>query len=406
MQKISIHIILFYLLIGTVSVFAQNREENSVLDSLKNRIEIIKKELPGLEQRKDATYFATKRELDLTYFYKDYEQYVQDEELDKAKELIDKKLDRAELMGDNYLIKIYRDYKEKLNMAMKLQRMKYQQLLSSEKNFNKELDKYIKKPTAESYQKARHITDLALKYAVENKWDKSIAYLKSFKAYVDALIFDFESPYDLRELTHSKSKFEKIFNDLINTDSLGSLRRADTLLEHCYEYSLNTKSKISPEYFKRQKAVVATAISDYLERSGKNSEFANMTDQAVILSRDSLNQNGVFKWHQYVVVINTFTPTSSSPIIQKGEAIIDADKTLMKYMRVNKLGTLEDGDKMGRTFLIPYKDGEKRSEFQYYSGSGAIQYMACYTMIISPDRTKEISKYLPPMIFEDEQTGK
>jgi hypothetical protein len=407
MQKIAIHIILLYLLIGPFAASAQNREKSTgVLDSLKNRIALINKELPRLEQKKDAAYYATKRELGLTYFYMDYEQYVQDEELERAKDLIDNKLEKAELMGDNYSVKIYRDYKERLNMAMKLQRMKYQQLLSSEKTFRKEINKYIKEATAESYQKARHITDLALKYAVENKWDKSIAYLKNFKAYIDALIFDYASPFDLHELTRSKSSFEKVFNNLLNTDSLSTLKKADTLLEHCYEYSVNTKAKVTPEYFKRQKAVVATAISDYLERSGQNSEIANMTDQAVVVRRDSINYNGVFKWHQYVVVINTFIPSSSSPIIQKGEAIIDADKTLMKYMRVNKLGTLEDGDKMGRTFLIPFKNGEKRSEFQYYSSSGAVQYMACYTMIISPDKTKEISKYLPPMIFKDEQAGK
>ncbi len=407
MKKLSGYLMGLLLITFYTGAGAQDREKTSgVLDSLNNRIEILNKELPVLEQKKDAAYYSTKRELDLTYFYRDYEKFVFDEDLDKAEDLIDKKLEKAELLSDNYSVKIYRNYKEKLNMAMKLQRVKYQQLLSSEKTFRKEFDKYVKEATLESYRKAGQITDLALKYANDNKWENTTEYLKKYRSYVDALQFDLASPYDLHELTRSNKNFEKVFTTLLASDSLSSLKEADTLVQNCYQYSLNTKSKLTPEYFQKQKAIVATAISDFLERAGINNQLAALTDQAIVVKRDSINRNGVYKWHQYIVVINTFKPKSASSIIQKGEAIINADKTLMNYMRVNKLGELKDGDKMGRTFLIPYVDGEKQSDFQYISENGSWQYMACYTMIINSYKTKEISKYLPPMILEDEQAEK
>jgi hypothetical protein len=246
------------------------------------------------------------------------------------------------------------------------------------------------------------MVDLAKKYAQENNLTETIRYLEIYEAYTKAVIFDHGSAYDLATLTNEEKEFQKVFQPLISSDSLVKIQEAETLLEHCMNYGRLTNSDLKEEYFKKQELLVATALTEKLEREGREKELARYTDQAVTARFDTLNPRGVFRWHDQVIVIDEFLPTSGMENVKKGEAIMHADKMLAAYLQKNKLCQSVNDLKFGYAFIIPYKSNAKNTAFYYNAVSRKWQYMACYTVIVSPAYTLEVSKFMPPIFYEDE----
>ncbi|NJM16954.1 MAG: hypothetical protein HC896_17665 [Bacteroidales bacterium] len=52
--------------------------------------------------------------------------------------------------------------------------------------------------------------------------------------------------------------------------------------------------------------------------------------------------------------------------------------------------------------MLPYLVDNKKADFIFDFRNNAWQFMMCYTMVVSKYYTKEISKYMPPMKFEQE----
>jgi hypothetical protein len=194
----------------------------------------------------------------------------------------------------------------------------------------------------------------------------------------------------------------KIFLPLVESDSLERVKEARVLVTHCANYSVLTGAHLDPEYFARQDLAVTTAISDLLEKEGREKELARYTNQAVEARFDTLNPCGVFNWHDQIIVIDEFIPTSAMENVRKGEAIMHADKMLAAYLTKNKLcGSIGDL-KYGHTFIIPYQSTAKNSAFYFNRLTRKWQYMACYTVVVNPGYTLEVSKYMPPLKFSDE----
>jgi hypothetical protein len=362
----------------------------------------LQKQISRLKQTRDVSYYNLQRELDLTLFVKAYEEYVIDEDLDKARELVESRLERAEFRRDQYSLKYYNKYKDNIFALIKQQHMYYQQLFLKEKNFKKEFEQYTEPGILESFQKAQRMVNLALKFARENNLTETIKYLEVYLAYTEALIFDAGSAYDLASLTNSEKEFEKVFQSLIASDSLKDIKEAETLLAHCMNYGRLTGSSLNGEFFKRQGLLVTAALSDRLDREGREKELAKYTDQAVTAKFDTLNPRGVFKWHDQIIVIDEFLPTSGMENVKKGEAIMHADKMLAAYLQKNKLCQSVQDLKFGYAFIIPYKSNAKNTAFYYNPSSRKWQYIACYTLVVSPNYTIEVSKFMPPLFFEDE----
>lgn len=371
-------------------------------DSLDRRMDYLQQQTARLKQTRDVSYYNMQRELDLTIFVKAYEEYVVDEDLDKARELVLVRLERAEFRRDQYSIKFYHRYQDDAYALIKQQRMHYQQLFQKEKNFRKEFDRYIAPGTLDSYLKAQRMVDLAKKYAQENNFTETLRYLEVYEAYTKAVIFDDGSAYDLAMLTNQEKEFQKVFQPLITSDSLGKIQEAKTLLEHCMNYGRLTNSDLKEEYFKKQELLVATALTEKLEREGREKELARYTDQAVTARFDTLNPRGVFRWHDQVIVIDEFLPGSGMENVKKGEAILHADKMLAAYLQKNKLCQSVNDLKFGYAFIIPYQSNAKNTAFYYNAVSRKWQYMACYTVIVSPAYTQQVSKFMPPIFYEDE----
>ncbi len=407
-HRIVVHIFLFLSLSGIYCSIANaqqvplQRGSVAYFDSLDNRIDNLQKQISRLKQSRDVNYYNQQRELDLTLFVKAYEEFVQDENLEKARELVETRLERAEFRRDQYSVKYYTRYKENTFALIKQQRMHYQQLFLKEKNFKKEFDRYVEPGSLEAFQKAQRMIDLALNYARENNLTETIKYLEHYRAYTEAMIFDAGSAFDLASLTNSAKEFEKVFQPLITSDSLKDIREAENLLAHCLNYGRLTGSSLDEEFFKRQGLLIAAALSDMLEREGREKELARYTNQAVTAQFDTLNPRGVFKWHDQIVVIDEFLPTSGMESVKKGEAIMHADKMLAAYLQKNKLCQSVNDLKFGYAFIIPYRSNAKNTSFYYNSLSRKWQYMACYTLVVSPGYTLEVSKFMPPLFFEDE----
>lgn len=378
------------------------RGKPEYFDSINTRITELQNMLPRLKQSCDVSIFATKRELDNTIFLKTYEEYVFDEELFKAKDLVEKKLDRAGFRRDNFSIGFYTEYKKKINSEIKNQKIKYQKLFSKERYYKKAFNSNIKKGTIEAYNKAKRMTELALKYATEKNLTESAEFLKNYLDYAEAKIFDYYSKYDLVKLTNSEKNYEKVFLPMISSDSLKTIKEAATLVDHCYHYANSTNCFLTPDYFNIQKNAVSAAITDFYEKYG-NTDFGDIKDQSIIARLDTLNKKGVYKWHNYIVVINEIDPEFSWYSIKKGEVIIHADKTLSKYIKANKLARIKKGLKLGKTYVIPYKSSTDNSEFYYNTDEKKWQYIVCYTKIMNNSFIKEISKYMPSLLFAEEE---
>jgi hypothetical protein len=280
--------------------------------------------------------------------------------------------------------------------------MHYQQLFLKEKNFKKELEIYMAPATLSAYLKAQRMVNLALKYAHENNLAETIKFLETYESYIQAVIFDEESTYDLSELTNNTKSFESVFQTLVSSDSVENLKEAEKLLAHCKNFGSLTGSSLNGEYFRKQEMMLTSALSDLLDREGREKELAKYTDQSVVAQFDTINPCGVFKWHDQIVVIDEFNPGSLMENVKKGEAIIHADRMLATYLQKNKLCQSINDLKFGYAFIIPFKSNAKNSSFFYNKTSQKWQYIACYTVVVSESYTAQVCKFMPPLFFEDE----
>jgi len=243
---------------------------------------------------------------------------------------------------------------------------------------------------------------LAIKYAQENNLTETISYLETYQLFARAMTFDAESAYDLAELTGNAKSFENVFMPLITSDSIQHIEKAQLLLDHCINYGRLTGSPLDGEYFRKQELALTSALSDLLEREGREKELAHYTDQSVIAQHDTLNPCGVFKWHEQIIIIDEFLPSSVMESVKKGEAIMHADKMLATYLQKNKLCQSIKDLKFGYAFIIPYQSNARNAPFYYNTASRKWQYIACYTIVVSQSYTQEVSKFMPPLFFEDE----
>jgi hypothetical protein len=407
-HRYTIHILLFLAFTGLDinSVQGQHaalgRGSIAFFDSIENRTDYLQKQISRLKQTRDVSYLNLQRELDHTLFVKSYEEFVVDEDLERAKKLVETRIERSEFRKDQASVTFYYNYQDHIYALIKQQRMHYQQLFLKEKNFKKEFEKYTGQGSLESYQKAQRMVNLALKYANENNLTETVKYLEVYLSFTEALIFDAGSDYDLASLTNNVKSFEKVFQPLIVSDSLNGIKEAEALLAHCMNYGRLMGSSLDGEFFKKQGLAVTAALSELLDREGREKELARYTDKSVTAQFDTLNPCGVFKWHDQIIVIDEFIPSSGMENVKKGEAIMHADKMLATYLQKNKLCKSINDLEFGYAFIIPYKSNAKNTSFYYNPESQKWQYIACYTVVVSQSYTSEVSKFMPPLFFENE----
>lgn len=372
----------------------------NLLDSLDNRTKILEAEIPRLSAVRDANYFYKKRELDITNFLGLYYRFISDEDLDQAKEVIVSRLHASEKRRDTYSVEFYKDYQSRLTLELSKQRRRYQYLFQKEKIFKKEFYTIIKAGDEDALNRGKRLTDLALKYAREQNLENTEKYLIKYQGIIDAALYNINSEYDLKKLTGNESSFQKVFAPMIGSDSLGLIQNAGLLVEHCYEYAASTQCILDTNYFAKQRKIVLSAISDYNIRKGNNAELSGLVGQTIKARFDTLNREGIYKWHDNIVVVSHFSPSSKSENINKGEAIMDADRRLVEYIRINRIAKLSKEVKMGKTFMIPFRVDNKPSDFLFSPKIKKYQYMICYTRIENKDFTEKVSKLLPPIEFE------
>ncbi len=371
------------------------------LDSLDNRVLELNQKVRDFGPDRDARFFYTKRELDMTIFLREYEELVFDENLKQAQRLIESRIKTSTKRSDTYAVQYYTDYKSRLTKLRSQKIGHYNQLFAKEKNFYKEYRKYIEPGDEHAYNKTLRMLELAIKYADRKGLQETLKYLKRYENYTHALLIDYHSNYDLKKITSAESHFLKVFEEFTDTDSLQSIQEGQKLVETCYNYSAAALSKLDSNYFAMQKIVAANAIADWNERQGISSELASLTGQAVVARRDSINKEGIYQWNDLILVIGSVNFDSKSANVRKGEAIIDADRTLINYLRVNKLSRTKKGLELGKTYILPVKDRDKVSYFRFDDNKQAWQYIVAYTHVVNPKFTREMGRFLPPLQFQD-----
>jgi len=371
----------------------------NLLDSLDQRIIALEKEIPRLAEKRATNYFFAKRDLDFTIFLKHYHRYVFEEELDEAQDLVESRIKAVQKRGDKIALDFYKEYKKHINNEISDQQRRYQALFEKEKSFKKEFYRFVNEGDEYSLKRAQRMTDLALKYALEKKLTSVYGYLHHYKSYIYSLLFDYYSDYDLAKLTQSEAKFQKFFLPLVESDSLEKIEEAGKLVDHCYNYAINTSANLDTVYFANQKDVVASSISDYYARKGATEVFSSRRETSLIARLDTLVEEGIYRWEDKIVVIGNFKPAAINSNLRKGEAIINADRRLIEYLRINRLTRQGKELKLGYTFLIPYVDDKQKTEFMYNPRKRSFQYIVCYTKVESDYLTKRIGQYLPPLQF-------
>jgi hypothetical protein len=372
----------------------------TLIDSLDIRIKNLDSEIPRLSAIRDANYFYKKRDLDITIFLSSYYRFLSDEDIDQAKELIESRLYVAQKRKDAYSIDFFQGYKLQLTKEIGRQRARYQYLFKDEKNFKKVFYNTLNESDENSLKRCKHLTDLALKYAREQNLETVIKYLTKYEGIIDAAIYNSTAEYDLKKLTKSESAFQKMFTPLIESDSLELIYKADSIVEHCYKYSASTSCRLDTNFFAKKKKIVIIAISDFNARKGANAELTILAGQTIIARFDTINREGIYKWHESIIVIGHFNPKSKSENVNKGEAIIDADRRLFEYIRINRIAKLGKSVKLGNTFIIPFEFENKPIGFMFNPRVKKYQYMICYTRIKNKNLTQKITKVLPPLEFE------
>lgn len=377
--------------------------QKNMFDSLSKRLVSLENEIPRLQRTRAYNLYFKKQELEKTRFVYEYERLIFDEDLMQAEALLNAKTKAAIRRNDKLLIDYYENYHKNLIDQMKSQSERYQRLFEKEKNFKKELYKFINVGDEYNILRAARMVELAIKYARERRLEKTAEYLQYYQKVVNAEVFDFYSDFNLNQLTNSKGQFEKEINPLIESDSLSDILKAKEIVENCYQYSQICRTELNSTYFEFQKNMVQKAETDWYKRQGDQAFLDAYADQAVTAKRDSLNQKGIYRWREYIIVIDEMNPTASFKNVRMGEAIIDADKKLIEYIRVNRLAKVGKEVKVGPTELIPFVGDTGLENFHYNKEEAKWQYIICYTKVKNDFVTKKVNAYLPPLQFEGER---
>jgi hypothetical protein len=118
-----------------ISAQTTRLERGSVafFDSLDQRINELQKQIPKLKQARDVAYYNKQRELELTLFVSNVEEYIHEEDLDNAKKIVEARLEKAEFRREQYTVTFCRKYKDDVNNLIKQQRIYYQALFAKKK---------------------------------------------------------------------------------------------------------------------------------------------------------------------------------------------------------------------------------------------------------------------------------
>lgn len=374
------------------------------LDSINKSIKSLESEMPKLKRSRSYQLFYKKQELEKLRFLLQYEKYLINEELQLARNLIEVSLRAAENRKHAELTEFYLEYRKRLNAAVIAKREHYQELFGKEKNFRKVLYGFLEEKNDYNISRAEQMVYLANKFATENNLESVLDFLKKYDAEVNAMRQDFESEFELEMLTSNKNKYMSVVMDLIESDSINDILKAQRLVNECYQYSLQWNTKLTPAFFEIEQNVVLRSISDWYKRQGIIAQISEFNEKSVIAQRDSVNVDGVYRWNDYILVIGEMDHRAKMENVKRGEAIIHADKKLLEYIRVNRLAKFRRSVKVGTTALIPFKVKLEENFFIYNLTTEKWQYIIVYTRLKSAGLTDKLITYLPPIQFDFEIT--
>jgi hypothetical protein len=366
------------------------------IDSISTAITKYESKITLYKKQRAPELFYYRNELEKSLFKQQYAVMANEEEFEQLLKLANKKLKNSKFRNDQDLISFYNAKEDQIEREIKYQKIRYQRLFKKERYFRKAIKPFMDEDSVELLQKAKRRVFLARKFASDKNLQSSVALLDQINNEIDAMIMNARSSFDLEYYARKPNRFIKDVTELIESDSISDLRKAKQLIYDCHDYASIANSKLDEGLLTRQKFYLENATNAFYEREGLKLSGQEMQGSVISLKPDQPTKDGVYKFDNYVLVINSFDPSSSFERIQKGEAIINADKTLSSYIRANNLGRLQDNDKVGKTFIIPFIVNDKKQSLLFVPEKELWQYRVCYTKIKDDKFTENIVKYLPP----------
>ncbi|MCG8699696.1 MAG: hypothetical protein MI922_16695, partial [Bacteroidales bacterium] len=212
------------------------------LDSIKTQISKLEDQVKVLTQTRSYNLYFKKLELEKTRFAYQYEKYVFEEDLMEAENFIDIKTRVALKRNDKATIEYYESYRKNLLVEMRKQSERYQELFKKEKNFKREINKFLNVGDEYSLKRAERMVQLATKYARERNLTETSKYLVKYQGLIQAELYDFYSEYNLMQLANYERHYKKQIEPLIESDSINDIIKAQSIVENCHSYAAINKT--------------------------------------------------------------------------------------------------------------------------------------------------------------------
>ncbi|MGM5481467.1 MAG: hypothetical protein ACQESE_03575 [Nanobdellota archaeon] len=292
----------------------RSREEFSSIGFLQDTIETnINLDVEALEKKVRECSFCNNNAFKLKYA-----RLVQEEELYKAKEIVETRyFDAQEMSNEKVFMK---DYYEDIHKRLKLMNNYYQDMLSDEKTFKNEFNRsigengFIKaifhEPDSKDLQEGMSLVLKSIHYTELENTGIEANYLEHYKNKLKAWIIDDTSTLDIKKMTRNSRQFSKSIEKIIEQDSIPFYEKAVQATRTCITYDSLLNTNVSGMQFKRTMNMLSSRIVQKQQLKNEydemNTNLQSEQDNSIslrTLRSDTLNPTGIYQYGNKILVI-------------------------------------------------------------------------------------------------------
>ncbi len=337
-----------------------------------------------------------------------YDSLIIKDKLEKAEQLVKKKLSNKELRetitGELRMFKAYYidDQARLLEAESELER-----LLEKRRPFKKKFKELTKPKNLEGYLEGEELAQRCINYGKRINYPTT-EHVKYYDQYARAKILDEHiKKADLEKITKKKKTFLKTMKPYLEAEDMDKYIEAMNLLDTIELYArtapkvkLKRKEFISVHY-KLQRLIEREREYlnyDKLAKKGKNYGIQQ-------LRSDTANPEGIFVFNDKIVVIKSFNSEYNMISLIEGDGRQQADKMLVRYADENdnkdKHSKANERVKGGKA--IPYfVDGSIQ---KVYSEQGLYQIRVSYDVVRNKSFTNQLKEGIRPVDIDTNYYG-
>lgn len=364
-----------------------------------------------------------------------YARMIHDMELYKAKEIVEKRFEKAPEMSTDK--EFYKDYLKDVHKRIKYMNTHYQEILSSEKRFEKEFNKAIgengllkavfHEPSREDIDNGLRLIKRCRQYTKHSQSGIKAAYLEAYNNQLQAFLLDDTSQYDLKGMTRNDKRFTKTIKEIIENDPETGFKKALQATKICMRYDSLQDTNISRRQLHRMQNLLSSRMTQERKMKAQardQEENPEKPDKAVstsatTLSSDTLNPEGIYRYGNKMLVVLNYTKTKdfqmdtrTSAVRPSTGALINAGAIkLSRYVdqiegNMTRQGkyhkvTVPNDPSLPEGCLVPYLIDRKQQEFLRV-GKNTYQARILFHSVKNERYTQKLrEQYLPTITVED-----